>query len=140
MIPQKVKGQQSIFVVKQAIMVEVQQLNLCTVEIHPCYLPRHKNLLLTFDLLGLSKTIIPFFHWALQLALFPGSCSAPRRLQCTPTLLFHMLQAGQESRDTTICSMTVASHKQENKLIAYVILIAYFKLGNEHSKFTQCQE
>ena len=48
-------------------MVEVQQLNLCTIEIHPCYLPRHKNLLLTFDLLGLSKTIIPFFHWALQL-------------------------------------------------------------------------
>ena len=48
-------------------MGEVQQLNLCTVEIHPCYLPRHKNLLLTFDLLGLSKTIIPFFHWALQL-------------------------------------------------------------------------
>ena len=63
---QKVKGQQSIFVVKQAIMVEVQQLNLCTIEIHPCYLPRHKNLLLTFDLLGLSKTIIPFFHWALH--------------------------------------------------------------------------
>ena len=47
-------------------MVEVQQLNLCTVEIQPCYLPRHKNLLLTFDLLGLSKTIIFFFHWALQ--------------------------------------------------------------------------
>ena len=69
MIPQKVKGQQSIFVVKQAIMVEVQQLNLCTIEIYPCYLPRHKNLLLTFDLLGLSKTIIPFFHWALQLYL-----------------------------------------------------------------------
>ena len=30
---QKVKGQWSIFVVKQAIMAEVQQLNLCTVEI-----------------------------------------------------------------------------------------------------------
>jgi len=35
---QKVKGQQSIFIVKQAIMAEV---NLCTVEIQPCYLPRH---------------------------------------------------------------------------------------------------
>ena len=63
LIPQKVKGQQSIFVVKQAIMGEVQQLY----QIHPCYLPRHKNLLLTFDLLGYSKTIIPFFHWALQI-------------------------------------------------------------------------
>ena len=61
LIPQKVKGQQSIFVVKQAIMGEVQQLNLCTVEIHPCYLPRHKNLLLTFDVLGLSKTIIKHY-------------------------------------------------------------------------------
>ena len=39
--PQKVKGQQSIFIVRQAIMAEVQQLNLCTVEIQPCYLPRH---------------------------------------------------------------------------------------------------
>ena len=26
-----------------------------------------KKLLLTFDLLGLSKPVIPFFHWALQL-------------------------------------------------------------------------
>ena len=38
---QKVKGQQNIFVVKQAIMAEIQQFNLCTVEIQPCYLPRH---------------------------------------------------------------------------------------------------
>ena len=42
------------------------RFNSCIIEIHPCYLPRHKNLLLTFDLLGYSKTIIPFFHWALQ--------------------------------------------------------------------------
>jgi len=27
----------------------------------------NENPSLTFDLLGLSKTVIPFFHWALQL-------------------------------------------------------------------------
>ena len=31
------------------------------------FLDTKKNVVLTFDLLGLSKTVIPFFHWALQL-------------------------------------------------------------------------
>ena len=52
--PQKVKGQWRILIVKQFIMVEVQQLTLCTVEIQPCYLPWQENFLLTFDLFGFA--------------------------------------------------------------------------------------
>ena len=66
--PQKVNGQQSIFIVKEVIKAEVHQLNG---EIQPSYRARQFFKLLTFDLLGLlvSETLItfstePFSHYS----------------------------------------------------------------------------
>ena len=60
MITQKLKCQQSIFLVEQAIMVKFQQLKLCHVKIQPCYLLHYKNSLLTFDLWNYQKHLSPF--------------------------------------------------------------------------------
>ena len=60
---QKVKGQH--FLVSRKITrldFKIQLLNFR----HNSLLD-NENALLTFDLLGSSKTVIPFFHWALQL-------------------------------------------------------------------------
>ena len=63
------KGQSSTEHVKQAIMVEVVLLKFSLV------LLDDKNSLLTFDLLGLSKMLVPFFHWALLSTLVENTTS-----------------------------------------------------------------
>ena len=66
--PQKVNGQQSIYIVEQVIKAEVHQLNG---EIQSSYRARQVFKLLTFDLLGLlvSEMLItfstePFSHYS----------------------------------------------------------------------------
>ena len=40
-------------------MGEVQQLNLCTVEIQPCYLPRHQKVIVDLWPFGIIKNGYP---------------------------------------------------------------------------------
>ena len=57
--PQKVKGQLSIVIVKQAVMFELQQLKLCTVEIQPCYLSEK------IETWGITKAIASLYNYRL---------------------------------------------------------------------------
>ena len=87
-----------------------------------------KMLLLTFDLLGLSKTVIPFFHWALQFlwhsqclnrahsrskaALLSTSARSTDNLtSCVPNLSFKRYCRTSQMKPQFICSICSSDKK-----------------------------